>query len=61
MAFTNIKEYKQQLAKAGIDEVRDHYELYNDLKSLGVVDTVILGLIEQELERRENAWKVVTV
>jgi hypothetical protein len=57
----NVKEYKEQLAKAGIEEVRDHYELYSDLKSLGVVDTVILGLIEQELDRRENAWKVVTV
>ena len=57
----NVKEYKELMAKASYQEVKDHYELYSDLKSLGVNDEIILSLLEQELERRDNAWKVVTI
>ena len=57
----NVKEYKELMARASYQEVRDHYALYSDLKSPGVNDEIILSLLEQELERRNNAWKVITV
>ena len=55
----NIKEYKELLARASYTEVKEHYELYRDLKSLGVNDEIILSLLEQEIERRQSVLKLV--
>lgn len=55
----NIKEYKELLARASYTEVKEHYELYSDLKSLGVNDEIILSLLEQEIERRQSVLKLV--
>jgi hypothetical protein len=57
----NVKEYRELMARASYTEVKERYELYSDLKSLGVNDIIILGLLEEEIERRQNMRKEVTV
>jgi hypothetical protein len=59
--MTTITDYKTQLSRASTKEVLEHFELYNDLKSLGVKDTVILGLLEAELDRRGEFSPFATV
>ncbi len=55
----SLTEFKRQLRELPLKELEAKIALYQDLKSMGTRDQVLLGCYESELERRFLAWEVV--
>ena len=54
-------EFKLSLRALPIKELEAKIALYQDLKSMGTRDQVLLGCYESELERRIYNWEVTEV
>ena len=47
-----FKDIKNEIARSDTLVLKQRYELYRDLKSMGVVDIMVRDLLELELARR---------
>ncbi len=47
-----MDELKADIAQSTTEVLRERYNLYRGLKSMGVKDTIVRDLLESELERR---------
>lgn len=51
----NTKIETMNIAKMSDEELLERFDLYNDLKCIDVKTTVIIELMEQEINRREKS------
>ena len=47
-----LDKVKADIAQSTTEVLRERYNLYRGLKSMGVKDTIVRDLLESELERR---------
>lgn len=47
-----FEDIKAEISRSDIVVLKQRYELYRDLKSMGVVDIMVRDLLELELARR---------
>ena len=47
-----MDELKADIVKSTTEVLRERYNLYRGLKSMGVKDTIVRDLLESELQRR---------
>lgn len=47
-----LNEIKADIVKSNTEVLQQRYNLYRNLKSMGVKDVVVRDLLESELERR---------
>lgn len=47
-----LNEIKSDIVKSNTEILRQRYNLYRNLKSMGVKDVVVRDLLESELQRR---------
>lgn len=48
----NAETIRADIARSSTRVLRERYDLYRDLKSMGVVDIIVRDLLELELARR---------
>jgi hypothetical protein len=59
--YRTVTEYKEMVRNMPVQELMGLADTYNDCQSLGVNDVVIRDILNNEVERRINAWEIAEV